>query len=138
MAHNKITIIGTEEQYEKAREYLLRKYNTGYYQDIDNGMNEADAYMKWGSHEDLGGADYVVLKEEKLTKEEYIAKYLTTYIIWFHDYGDTDLCNYLLDVRNCETNLDEIDVECLYLSEFIQRIKELPTDVNLMVADGHW
>ena len=65
MAHCRITIIGTEEQYDKVYDYLMEKENPGYFEDIRNGMDEISAFYKWGSFNSIGGSDWV--KVERLT-----------------------------------------------------------------------
>lgn len=139
MAHHRITIIGTEEQYDKVYEYLLRKENPGYYDAIENGKSEIGAYYNWDDFYSIGGSDWVKLEETKITKQEYIDKHLPRYFKWYNESGDRDGLNYyLLDVREAETDLENIDLEFLFLSEFIERIKTLPEDVNIMIADSHW
>ena len=139
MAHCCITVIGTEEQYIKARSYLLQKENPGYYNDIENGMDEMHAYYKWGDLYDIGGSDWVKLLDENFTKQEFIDKHLVKYIKWYNDYGDRkDASNYLLDVREADTNIENIDMKGYLLSKFIEYIKALPEDVNIMIADSHW
>lgn len=139
MAHHRITIIGTEDQYDKVYDYLVRKENPGYYDAIENGKSEIDAYYDWGDLYSIGGSDWVKLEQTKLTKQEFIENDLPRYLIWHHEWGDSQgLAYYFLDVREAETNIENIDLEFLLLSEFIEKIKSLPEDVNIMIADSHW
>ena len=41
-------------------------------------------------------------------------------------------------MRDADTNLENIDLEAYLLSEYIEKIKSLPEDVNIMIADSHW
>lgn len=140
MAHCRITIIGTEEQYDKVYDYLIRKENPGYFEDIDNGMSEMYAYYKWGSLYSIGGCDWVSLEETNMSKQEYVDNELPTYIKWYNNFGDrdNDASYYILDVREADTNLENIDLEGYILSKYIEYIKSLPDDVNIMIADSHW
>lgn len=140
MAHYRITIIGTEEQYEDVFNYLIEKENPGYFEDIKNGMDEISAYYKWGSLDSIGGCDWVSLKQTNITKQEYIERELPKYVEWYNKVGDYrgDRSYYILDVREADSNLENIDLDCCLLSEYIEKIKSLPEDVNIMIADSHW
>lgn len=141
MAHCRITIIGTEEQYDKVYDYLMEKENPGYFEDVRNGMDEMYAFYKWGSFNSIGGSDWVKVERTNITKQEYVDNDLTKYIEWYNNYGDDERGyrgHYILDVREADTNLENIDLDCYLLSEYIEKIKSLPEDVNIMVADSHW
>ena len=80
MAHCRITIIGTEEQYDKVYDYLMEKENPGYFEDVRNGMDEMYAFYKWGSFTSIGGSDWVKVERTNVTKQEYVDNDLTKYI----------------------------------------------------------
>ena len=141
MAHCRITIIGNEEQYDEVYDHLIEKENPGYFKDIRNGMNEVDAFYKWGSLYSIGGCDWVSIEKANITKQEYIDNELPKYIDWYNKWGnnkDGYKDYYILDVREADTNLENIDLECYFLSEYIEKIKSLPEDANIMIADSHW
>lgn len=140
MGHCRITIIGTEEQYDKVYDYLFEKENPGYFEDVRNGMDEMSAFYKWGSFTSIGGCDWVKLEKTNITKQEYVDNELPTYIKWYNKFGDrdNDASYYILDVRDADTNLENIDLEGYILSKYIEYIKSLPDDVNIMIADSHW
>ena len=141
MAHCRITIIGTEDQYNDVYDYLIEKENPGYFEDIRNGMDEMFAFYKWGSLYSIGGCDWVSVEKTNITKQEYVNNELPRYIDWYNKWGDDKdgyKGYYILDVREADTNLENIDLDCYSLSEYIEKIKSLPEDVNIMVADSHW
>jgi len=141
MAHCRITIIGTEEQYDDVYNFLIEKENPGYFKDIKNGMDEMSAFYKWGSLYSIGGSDWVKVEKANIKKQEYVDNELPKYIKWYNDYGDDKRGYrgyYILDVRDADTNLENIDLDCYLLSEYIEKIKSLPDDVNIMIADSHW
>ena len=100
------------------------------------------SFYKWGSFTSIGDCDWVKLEKTNITKQEYVDNDLTTrYIKWYNQYGDDERGyrgHYILDVREADTNLENIDLDCYLLSEYIEKIKSLPDDVNIMIADSHW
>lgn len=124
MVHYRITIIGTEEQYDKVYDYLMEKENSGYFEDVRNGMDEMSAFYKYGSFNSIGGSDWVKVERTNVTKQEYVDNDLTKYIGWYNDYGDDERGyrgHYILDVREADTNLESIDLDCYLLSEISKK-----------------
>ena len=109
----KVFIRSDEAFYEYCKKNCIGDIQRKYYSqwcDISGGKK-----CEFGFESD---GEWVKVERANVTKQEYVDNDLTKYIGWYNDYGDDERGyrgHYILDVREADTNLENIDLDCYLL-----------------------